>query len=386
MPSRGRFGTLRAVRKPLLCSFILFASLGLYGCGDGNKQGGPPPPVKVKVATLEQQPIAETADLLGSLNSRQSVEMTPQVAGHISAIYVHAGDHVKAGQALLQIDPERERAALASLEAVRSAKESTVRLAQENYDRAAKLAPAGVMTAAELQQTASALAAAKADAAAAESQIRAQEEQLKYYRISAPGDGVVGDIPVKIGDLVGPTTKLLLLNQSSQLEANVQVPLSLAPKLTPRTRLAILGPDDKPLVEVPLSFISPAVDPETQSVLVKAVFPNTENLMFAQFIRARLTFDQKPGLEVPTTAVSRMSGQYFVFVVKPGANGKPSVEQRNVRLGEIVQDSYVVLDGLQAGDQVVTVGTQKVRNGSARCSVGLGPQDAVSESNPFSHS
>lgn len=333
----------------------------LCACGGGDKKPPAPPAPKVKVTTLREESIAQTAELLGSLNSRQSVTLTPQVAGHISQILVKPGDKVKQGQALVQIDPERERATLASLQSVMAARQSALRLAQDNYDRAAKLAPAGVMTSQELQQAASALASAKADLSAAEAQARAQQVQLEYYRISAPYAGEVGDIPVKVGDLVGPQTPLLLLNQSAMLEAEINVPLTLAPKLTPDTTVSLLGDDDKPLVDAKVSFISPAVDPGTQSVLIRSVFPNTAGLKFAQFVRARLTFATHPGLKIATTAVARMSGQYFVYVVQRGKN---VVEQRNVKLGEIVGDSYVVQDGLEAGDVVVVVGIQKVRNGA----------------------
>lgn len=343
------------------CVVWVFAVL--VGCGGSAKQAPPRAPVKVKVATLREQPIPESADLLGSLNSRQSVTLTPQVSGHISAILVKAGDKVQAGQALIQIDPAKERAALAALEAVKSAREGSARLAEANFERASKLASAGVMSAQELQQSTTALNSAKADLAAAESQVRAQQVQLEYYRITAPNAGTVGDIPVKVGDIVGPTTRLMLLNQSEELEAQVSVPLNLAPKLNPQSRIALLGPDDKPIVEAPLSFISSAVDPETQSVLVKAAFPNNQNLRFAQFVRTRITFAEKRGLKVPTTAVSRMSGQFFVYVVQAGQGGQKMVEQRNVQLGELIGDGYVVTKGLQAGDEVVTQGVQKVRNG-----------------------
>jgi len=189
--------------------------------------------------------------------------------------------------------------------------------------------------------------------------------QSSYYRITAPFDGIVGDLPVKVGDLVTPQTVITQFTQDRKLETYVNVPLLLAPRISSETLVQILGPDDQPVVEAPVTFISPTVDAATQTVLVKAVFENTQGMRYSQYVRVRLVYGQRKALVVPVVAVTRQGGQPFVYVAGH-ASGKSGLvaEQRPVQLGEVVGNDYVVTGGLKEGEQVVISGVQFVRNGS----------------------
>jgi RND family efflux transporter MFP subunit len=350
-------------QRPLAAILLVLFAIGLASCGSSARPAGPPP-AKVKVATMAPKPIEESAIFIAELNSRRSVQLSPIVSGYLKAIAVKAGDQVKAGTLLFHIDSAREEAQLKNLLALREARQASLRLAEANYQRAQQLAPSGVVSEQELQQAATALASARADLAATEAQVSAQQAQVGYYRITAPFDGTLGDIPVKVGDFVNPTTVLTVLSQDGALEPYVRVPLSLAPKLGPDSRIELLDDSGRLLASGKVEFVSPTVDSSTQTVLIKTVIANARALKSSQYVRARVVWGQRHALTVPTTAVSRLSGQYFVYVVvRDPQKGGTFAQQRVVQLGDIIGNDYVVQDGLKEGDQVVISGTQKVANG-----------------------
>ncbi len=338
----------------------------LAGCGARSSGPAGPPPAKVKLMTVSPHDVKQSSDFIASLNSRNAVTLRPQVNAVVASIPVKAGDQVKAGTTIVQLDVSQQAAVTNNVRATVEARRAALTLAEANYQRVSRLAPSGVVSQQELEQAAAQRASAQADLSAAESQLRAQSVQSSYYRVTAPFDGIVGDILVKVGDLVTPQTTITQFTQDRRLEAYVNVPLSLAPRVGPDTRVQVLGTDDRPVVEAPVSFISPSVDPATQTVLLKAVFENTANLRYSQYVRVRLVYGQRKALVVPVVAVTRQGGQPFVFVAMH-ASGKPGgmvAEQRPVQLGEVVGNDYVVNAGLRDGEQVVVSGVQFVRNGA----------------------
>ncbi len=339
--------------------------LGLAACGGKAKPAGPPP-AKVKLTTLAPQEVQQSADFIASLNSRNAVTLRPQVNAVVASIPVKAGQQVKAGATIVQLDVSQQAAVTANVRATVEARKAALRLAEINYERLAKLAPSGVVSQQEYDQAAAQRASAQADLSAAESQLRAQSVQSSYYRVTAPFDGMVGDLPVKVGDLVSPQTALTQFTQDRRLEAYVNVPLLLAPRIDTESVVQVLGSDDKVMVEAPVSFISPTVDAATQTVLVKAVFDNTQGLRYSQYVRVRLIYGKRKALVVPVVAVTRQGGQPFVYVAghPSGQSGGLVAEQRPVQLGEVVGNDYVVTGGLKEGEQVVISGVQLVRNGS----------------------
>jgi multidrug efflux pump subunit AcrA (membrane-fusion protein) len=118
------------------------------------------------------------------------------------------------------------------------------------------------------------------------------------------------------------------------------------------------------LAESRVTFVSPQVDTATQSVLVKAAIDHAKGVLrSSQFVRARVIWKSEPGLLIPVTAVSRVSGQYFVFVAEAKDKGTVA-RQRPVRLGSIVGNDYVVLDGIKPGDLLIVSGTQNLADGA----------------------
>ena len=349
----------------LSLAVILFALLTL-GCGQkqaAGDQSGPSIPVKTEV--IQPVPIPDTSEYLATLKSRHSTALNPQVEGQVIHIFVKSGDRVKAGTPLMEIDPLKQQATLSSQEAARAAQEANVRFAQIQWDRAQKLYAAGVTSKQDYDQAKTNLDTAQQQLKSLDDQVREQQVELHYYSVVAPTDGIVGDIPVRVGDRVSLTTLLTTVDEPGSLEIYVSVPVERSKNLKIGQKVELLDADGKLIAESSLDFISPEVDNNTQSVLAKATVKNASGaLRTSQFARARIIWDVREGPVIPVLSVSRINGQFFVFVVE--GTGKSAVaHQKILKLGELIGNQYVVLDGLKAGDRVVVEGSQNLVDGAA---------------------
>jgi len=350
----------RTLPSSLTAAVLLLAGLGT-GCGatgaNPKAQGAAGVPVKIQVA--QAVPVNDTTEYVATLRSRESAVIMPEVEGRITAIYVHSGQHVTAAEALMQIDPAKQEATVNSQESSKAAQLANLQWAQEQYKRTSGLYAAGVVSKQDLDQAKTTLDAAEAQLYSLDAQVREQQVQLHYYRVSAPMTGIVGDIPVRIGDRVTTT-----VDQPGSLEAYVYVPVERAPALRLGLPVRIVDNSDKVIADSRVSFISPQVDDTTQTVLVKARIANHQDkLRTLQFIRARIVWSTHQDPVVPVLAVSRIGGQYFVFVAE-GSNGKLVAHQKALQLGQMVGNDYAVLEGIQPGDKVIVSGTQFLVDGA----------------------
>ena len=310
-------------------------------------------------------PIEEATEYVGTLKSLHSTTIQPQVDGQITRIFVKSGDRVAQGAPLVQIDPRRQQAAVSSQEAERAAREAAVAYARQQAQRARDLLAAGAISRQESEQADTALRTAEADLQALSAQVQQQEVQLRYFTVAAPTAGIVGDVPVRVGMQVSPQTLLTTIDQNETLEAYVSVPVERAPQLRVGLPVQVVAADgSQVLASTTVSFVSPHVDDQTQSVLVKATVQNPNRALRAsQYVRARIIWRSTSGILIPVTGVLRVSGQFFAFVAED-AGGKLVAKQRPIKVGAIVGDSYPVLDGLKPGDKVVTSGAQKLADGA----------------------
>jgi RND family efflux transporter MFP subunit len=197
-----------------------------------------------------------------------------------------------------------------------------------------------------------------------DAQLQEQKVQLHYYKVTAPTTGIVGDIPVRVGDRVTTSTVLTTVDRPGSLEAYVYIPVERSTQLKMNMPIDIVDSEGHVIAGSRVSFISPEVDNTTQTVLIKARIANNEDkLRNLQFIRARVIWGTHPGQVVPVLAVSRLGGQYFAFVAED-QNGKLVAHQKPLRVGEIVGNDYVVLEGIKPGDKVIVSGTQYLVDGA----------------------
>jgi RND family efflux transporter MFP subunit len=348
-----------------LTTLGLLATVLLAGaCGKAAAPGGPPA-VAVEVVTLQEKPVEQTSELVGTVKSRRSTTVQPQVEGFITRILVRSGDTVQPGAPLLQIDPRIQQAAVANQESIRVAREADLRLAQQEAARMKKLLEAGAASQSEMEQAEAALSTTEAQLKSAEAQTRQQNVALVYHTVTAPTAGVVGDIPVRVGDSVLRSTVLTTIDQHAGLEIYLNVPVQEGPRLKVGLPVHLVDDAGRPLSTAKLSFVSPSVDAGTQSVLAKAVLDDPGSLRTEQFVRARIVWSEDPALTVPFVAVNRVNGQYFAFVAESGDGGKTVARQRAVELGAVVGNDYLVRSGLKAGEKLIVSGVQKIGDGAS---------------------
>jgi RND family efflux transporter MFP subunit len=319
----------------------------------------------VKVMEAKAVPVNEASEYVATVKSRDSAVIMPQVEGQITRIFVHSGDKISAGTSLMEIDPLKQQATVRSQESSRAAQQAQLNWAKQQYQRAEGLAAAGVVSKQDLDQAKAAMDAAQAQMDSLDAQVREQQVQLHYYKVVAPRTGIVGDIPVRVGDRVSTTTPLTTVDLPGSLEAYVYTPIERSPQLKMNLPVEILDSNGKVLAETRVSFISPQVDNTTQTVLVKARIANgNEALRQSQFIRARLVWGTRQSPQVPILAVTRLAGQYFAFVAEPQTGGAFVAKQRPLTIGETVGNNYEVRDGIKPGDKVIVSGTQFLLDGA----------------------
>jgi RND family efflux transporter MFP subunit len=266
---------------------------------------------------------------------------------------------------LLEIDPAKQQATVKSQQDARAAQQANLSWAQQQYDRISGLASAGVVSKQDLDQAKANLDAAKAQLSSLDAQVNEQQVQLHYYEVVAPGPGIVGDIPVRVGDRVTTSTTLTTVDKPGTLELYVYVPIERSPQLKTNMPVEILDGESNVIGDSRIFFISPQVDSTTQTVLVKARIANgKDSLRQFQFIRARVIWGTQRNPVVPILSVSRIGAQYFVFVAEPDKNGAYVARQRPLKIGQIAGNDYVVLDGIKPGDKVVVSGTQFLVDGA----------------------
>jgi len=384
-----------AVPLDVLRIFVTLFVCGvtLAGCSSAQPMMGQPqiPAALVKTQPVINRVVAETSTYVATLKSRKSVSLKPQVSGRILRIDVKSGDTVASGAAIVELDRSKQEALVAncaagiessladrknaeatlkSLKASKLSKISNVRFAETQYERYKKLYADGAVSAESVDQQRNQLNVNQSELDAIEAQIKAranlreQEEQLKYFTLRAPFAGMIGDVPVKVGDYVDTDTVLTTIDQNRPLELYVSVPIAQAGRLRKGLAVEIIDNDGAPLQEATIAFVSPQVDNKDQSVLAKAEIANADGTFRSgQIVNAKVIWDQVAALMIPVTAVSRYSGRDFVYLAQADASGNLQAKQRAVKLGEIQGNEYRVLSGLSSGETIISSGVQTLADG-----------------------
>jgi len=344
---------------PLLAVAIVAAA-----CGARPAAQGGPPATPVEVVTLAERPVEQTTEFVGIVKSRRSATVQPQVEGFVTRILVRSGARVAPGAALLEIDPRMQEAAVSSLESLLAVRKADLQQARQQATRMKTLLEAGASSQAEMEQAETALATTEAQAKAIEAQLREQRVALAYHTVSAPTAGVVGDIPVRVGDRVTKSTLLTTIDESAGLELYINVPVQEAANL--RVGLPVRLVDDRGsvLATERLAYVSASVEGTTQSVLAKATLESAEGLRTEQIVRARIVWSEAKALTVPIVALNRIGGQFFAYVAESGEAGAIVARQRAVEPGPMIGNDYVVKSGLKPGERLIVSGVQKIGDGA----------------------
>jgi RND family efflux transporter MFP subunit len=321
----------------------------------------------VQTAAVTLSPVPQTSEYVATIKSRRSATIQPQVQGMLTQIHVKSGDRVTAGELLMEIDPRLQMATVASARATERQKKAVFDYNAVEVERQRKLFEAGVTSRDAFDQATQAFDNSKADYESAVELRKTQEEQLAYYNIRAPFDGVVGDVPVHVGDFVSPLSSpasiLTTVDENQGLEAYIYIPTERATQVRPGLEVDLTDNTGKLLEKTKIDFLSPQVDSTLQGILAKApVHASLQLLRNAQLVKARVIWSTTPMAVVPVLAVTRQGGQSFVFVAQ-AQGGHIFAKQTPVTLGDTVGNNYSIPSGLSPGDKVIVTNTQFLVDG-----------------------
>lgn len=310
-------------------------------------------PVAVEVGKVEALTIDDDAQGVGSLRSHQGVVLRPEVSGRISRLGFNDGQRVKRGQLLVQLDNTLQLAQLQQAEAQAS-------IARTNLQRNRELVAANFVSQSVVDQSAAALEVADAQVALARA-------QLARMRIEAPFDGVAGIRSVNVGDYVKDGADLVNVEDLS----SVLLDFRLAERYVSRIKTG--QPVEAQLDAMPgksfkgkVDAVDSLLDANGRSLLVRARLPNSSGeLRSGMFARTRVVFATRANaLVVPEEALVPLAGKQYLVKVVDGPNGKVS-QRIEARIGMRLPGKVEILEGLAAGDVVVTAGQTRLLRGES---------------------
>src|SRR5688572_12795020 len=256
-----------------------------------------PPPAGVEVRVLETKSLDQSSEFIATVRSLNSTTVQPEVEGLIARVFVKAGARVRQGDPLVQINPDKQVAAVRNVESTRAGTEADVEYWRQQVKRLEALVGAGAVSKAEFDQAQNQLRTAESRLASLDAQIKEDRVELQRYRVTAPQSGTVGDMPVREGDRVTPSTVITTIDQKEALEANIQVPLDRTPDLRVGLPVQLFNRTGEVVATNPITFVAPRVDEATQTVLVKSALREIPagSLRVQQFVRARIVWRSTPG-------------------------------------------------------------------------------------------
>jgi RND family efflux transporter MFP subunit len=352
-----------------LTTLAVFAPVALAaafistGCGKTEAKAPPPQPLPVKVETINLAPVPRADEYVSTVKSRRSASIQPQVDGTLTRILVKSGDRVRAGQVLMTIDPLKQQATVDTQRSTVEQKKAIFDYNQRELERQKGLYEGEVTSKQNYDYALQAFENSKADWESAKAALATQERQLAYYNLTAPFDGIVGDVPVHIGDYVSPTTLLTTVDKNTDLEAYIYIPTERASEIRMGLPVQVVTSSGELIEKTKIDFISPQVDNALQGILVKApIHAPRDRFRNSQLIKARVVWSTSPAPTVPVLAITRVGGQPFVYLADSSGNGAVA-KQRAISLGDTIGNDYAVTAGLKAGDKVIVSGTQFLVDG-----------------------
>ncbi len=355
---------MRKLTVIFLAALLVSAVLASSGCSSTEAKQPAPQPLPVKTQTVSLSPVPQVDEYVATIKSRRSASIQPQVDGSLTRILVKSGDHVRAGQILMTIDPLKQQATVDQQRSTEAQKKATFEYNEIEVERQRRLYEAGVTSKQDYDQAVQAFKNSKADWEAATAGRITQQQQLAYYHLTAPFDGVVGDIPVHLGDYVSSSTLLTTVDENADLEAYIYIPTERAAAIRMGLPVEIVTSRGELIESTKIYFISQQVDNAIQGILVKApIHASLDKFRNAQLVKARVVWSTAPAPTVPVLAITRIGGQSFVYVAVEADHGTVA-KQRAVTLGDTIGNDYAVTGGLNPGEKVIISGIQFLVDGA----------------------
>jgi len=310
------------------------------------------PAVAVSTAVARDEAWSPEVNVVGSLEAVQGTEITAQIAGNVTAIAFHSGDHVHGGQLLVRLDDTSQQAQL-------HADQARLTLAQATLGRALKLYAAHAASQSDLQT-------AEAGAAGAKAAVEGDKATLRKLDIAAPFAGKVGIRAVSLGQYVSPGAAIVDLQSYDPLLLNFSLPQSTFSNLAVGQKIAFtVNAYNGKSFAGKVTALGSRVDPATRNIALQATLPNPHDLLRpGMYGSVQMTVGQAAhGIVVPDAAITYSTFGDNVFVVTEGADHGLTAHQRVVQVADQRDGLALVASGIKAGETIVTAGQQKLRDG-----------------------
>lgn len=349
------------------------AIIVMISCGDKKPAGpvaGPPPPTPVTTTVVNSANASYHDEYPATLAALNQVDLRPQVSGYITGIFFKEGDPVKKGQRLYSIDQQQYEANYQQAIANLQVQEANLTRARKDADRYHELDKQDAVAKQLVDNADASLAAAEKQVEAAKAAVRSVQTGVRYTNIYAPFDGTIGISQVKMGSPVS-AGQTILNTVSSDNPMTVDFPVDqreiyrftqLQQKksaVSDSTFTLAFGTDVYPQPGKIL-LIDRAVDPQTSSIKVRLVFPNTKGMLKPGMSGKIRVLNSADAVVIPYKAVTEQLGEFFVYVV--GDSSK--VSQRKVQVGKALGSDVIIQNGLKDGEQIVVQGVQNLREGA----------------------
>lgn len=365
-------------RLPLLVTF--FAALLLSGCeqkaeDQASQQGRPP--AAVNIMTLAPQAITLTSSLPARTVAYRKADVRPQVSGIIEQRLFEEGSQIEAGQQLYQIDPAIYEAELANAKAELARAEAALKTARAREQRYQNLLDDNAISRQEYDDALATFQQAQAEIQVRKAMVKTAQTNLDYTHVNAPISGRIGKSNVTEGALVTAQqeAELSTIHQLDPIYIDIAQPsralLDLRRKIIQReinqqqapTVTLTLEDGSEYAHQGKLQFAEVDVDPSTGDVVLRALMPNPDQLLLpGMFVRAEITEGKiDAAILAPQKAISfNREGNATALVV----NDNNEVEPRELSVGQAIDGHWLVKSGLNAGDQLIVAGLQKVAPGA----------------------
>jgi membrane fusion protein (multidrug efflux system) len=352
------FGAAIALGLTLVLVFVIGTKKRQFDAMKAAGQQRAPRTESVATFIATQQTWPEQLHAVGSIEPIQGVRLDAEMGGVVRAINFANGQQVDAGEVLVQLDVAVEQAQL-------RAHEATARLAEVEFKRATTLRESGNVPQSQLDR-------ARADLEKADAEVHNLKAIIERKTIRAPFSGRVGIRQINLGQYVAQGAPIVTLQSYQQVFVNFTLPQQALARLSPDLPLTLRS-DVYPeqIFDGRLTAISPEIDPITRTVQLQGTLDNPQGRLRAGlFVKVTLTLpDDNPVLVVPATAIVYAPYGNTIYKVDtqpdPAANSARTVAQQSfIRIGKRRGDFVSVLEGVEAGDEVIAAGAFKLRNGA----------------------
>lgn len=378
IPDRARDGT-GAFRIPLFFAACLL--LLLAGCSDSSSNGPAERPVPVRLTTAVQRDVPRVLDAVGNVEAFSSVLVKSQVAGQIVEAPVEAGQEVNAGDVLFRLDPRPFDAAVAEAEARLTRDKALLEKAKQDMIRYTTLLKQDVISREAFDQIATAEKTIRADIQQDEAALQTAMLNREYSVIRAPVAGKLGDILVRLGNVIKANDErtLVVINSLRPAEVRFTVAERYLPAILQLTRsgpleVGVLPQGDTgPLIMGQVTAVNNEVDRTTGSIRLHALFSNADNRLWpGQFVRVTLVMATlKNAVVVPEKALQEgMSGPYVYVAAPVEGEGRYRVTPVSVTSEPGPDGLVVISSGVLAGDIVITEGQLGLSPGALAMDMG----------------